>query len=539
MQHPSPPPATDGWARLGQTSFIEVLAHLWARKLMMGVIFVLVFSLGMAAVMTLKKTYTAQGKVLVQFGEEYIYNPVVGSSGGQGAAYTADQMIQAEVGFMTAAEVKQRVLKRIGLQRLYPKLAAKLQLHPEKRTAIAGAAIHAMSKSLGAYTAPNQPLLSVSFRHHDPQVARDTLNAFIDEYQIYRRKVLLDSGTDGFEKERESAARALRQVNQKLEEFLTRNGIGDFVAERAAQSTRIAALRDQLLAAQARQREVEGALASITALMAQTPRTIEQYRDDAGAGQLAALKLQRQQLLAKYTPNSSPVQEINVRIARLENFVKSGKSGSTGTRRTGINTVYQGLQTRRLALAAEQRSNGAKITVLKSQIAGVRGRQQRYQKLFPQYQRLANQAQVMQTSYVQYATREQELQARRNLAALKSDNIRVIERPVLPVIGKSLKKPAALLAFVFAAFTALSAGLLSSFMAITREGVRRTPLVAGDDRQSPSPAPPSPTPPSPSPSSRRHAPPPPAYAMPPQAAPGGPTAKTVGDLPVLGHIAAR
>ncbi len=528
MPHTPTQPALDGWARLGQTSFIEVLAQMWARKGMMALIFVVLFGLGMAGVMTLKKTYTAQGRVLVQFGEEYIYNPVIGSAGGQGAAYTADQMIQAEVGFMTAAEVKQRVLARIGLNRLYPKLAAELQSKPEKRTAIIGAAIHNMTRSLAAYTAPNQPLLTVSFRHRVPQVARDTLNAFIDEYQAYRREVLLDGGTEGFEKEREAAAAALRAVNQKLEHFLSTNGIGDFTAERAAQSTRIASLRDQLLSAQARQREIAGALASLATLMAQTPKTVEQYRDDAGAGQLAALKLQRQQMLAKYTPQSSPVRELDARIARLERFVRSGKSGSTGTRRTGINTVYQGLESQKLSLQAEQRSNAAKIAALKSQIASVRTRQLQLQKLYPQYQRLANQAKVMEESYVQFATKEQELLARRNLAALKSDNIRVIERPVLPVIGKSMKKPAALLAFVFAAFSAFCAGLLASLMAIARQGQGQG---QGAGRRAPAQAPRQGT----------AAPPPPQWtqAAAPAAAPPRPAAGMNGDLPVLGHIPAQ
>ncbi len=525
MQHTPQEPALDGWARLGQTSFIEVLAQMWARKWMMALVFMVLFALGMAGVMTLKKTYTAQGRVLVQFGEEYIYNPVIGGSSGQGAAYSADQMIQAEVGFLTAAEVKQKVLERIGLNRLYPKLAAELQAKPEKRTAILGAAIHNMNKGLGAYTAPNQPLITVSFRHLVPQVAKDTLNAFIDEYQIYRRKILLDDGTEGFEKERESAAEALRQVNQKLENFLSANGIGDFTAERAAQSTRIASLRDQLLTAQARQREIAGALASLATLMAQTPKTVEQYRDDAGAGQLAALKLQRQQMLAKYTPQSSPVRALDARIARLEGFVKSGRGGSTGTRRTGINTVYQGLQSQKLSLKAEQHSNAAKIAVLKTQINAVRARQQRFQKLYPQYQRLANQAQVMEASYVQFATREQELQARRNLAALKSDNIRVIERPVLPVLGKSLRKPAALLAFAFAAFTAFCVTLLSSLMAIARQGTRRPAPVPQKDKND---------------KTVRS----PAASAPPRnqaaaAAPGRPTAGVNGDLPVLGNIAAQ
>ena len=46
------------------------------------------------------------------------------------------------------------------------------------------------------------------------------------------------------------------------------------------------------------------------------------------------------------------------------------------------------------------------------------------------------------------------------IAARTNDNIRIVSRAVAPTKGKSLKKPVIVLAFLFAAFTALCAGLL-------------------------------------------------------------------------------
>ncbi len=532
--------STGGWAHLSEVSFVELLGHVFARKLLMFFVFILIFGVSMAGVMTLKKTYTAQGKILVQFGEEYIYNPIVGTAG-QGTAFSADQMIQAEVGFITAAELKERVLKKIGLRRLYPKLAMKLELEPQNRTRIIGTALHNMTKDLGAYTAPNQPLVYVTFRHLNPQTARDVLSAFIEEYHRYRREVLIDDGENGFEAERQTSEKALQQVNKELEHFLVKNGIGDFEAERTALGTRIAVLRDQLLTAQARQQEIESALSIINTRMAETPKTVEQYTDDASSGQLAALKLEREQLLAKYLPTSSPVKEINARIARTERYLNSGSSQNTGTKRTGVNTIYQGLQTSKLTYEAEQQSNNAKIKVLKSQIAKINARQRRFQNLFPEYQRLASRARIMEKNYEQFASREQELITRRNLAALKSDNIRVIEHPTLPVKGKSLKRPAAIGAFLFAMFTALCVGLYSAILSIVRAPVQR--------QESMTPTPEPPTEPE-RPRAPKRPMPPPAQHVDPSfpyilaedpagvgVAPAG--AAPSGDLPILGSIPAR
>ncbi len=50
------------------------------------------------------------------------------------------------------------------------------------------------------------------------------------------------------------------------------------------------------------------------------------------------------------------------------------------------------------------------------------------------------------------------------IAALTNDNIRIVQRAIPPTKGKSLRKPVVVLAFLFAGFTALCAGLLRMFL---------------------------------------------------------------------------
>ncbi|PHS26463.1 MAG: hypothetical protein COA84_06030 [Robiginitomaculum sp.] len=533
-------PSAGGWAQLSEVSFVELIGQVFRRKLLMFMVFIVIFGGAMAGVMTLKKYYTAKGKVLVQFGEEYIYNPIAGNAG-QSASFTADQMIQAEVGFITAVELKQRVLAKIGLRQMYPKLARKLDEDPAEREIIIGTALHEMGKDLGAYTAPNQPLVYVTFRSYYPQVARDVLRAFLDEYQTYRREILLGDAGAGFEGERESSEEALRAVNKELERFLVRNGIGDFEAERTAMGNSIAVLREELLTAEARRREIESALSVINARLAQTPKVVEQFTDDTSSGQLAALKLEREQLLAKYLPQSSPVKEIDARITRMESYLKSTGNTNTGTKRTGVNKLYQDVQTSKLTYEAEQQSNVAKISILKSQIAKINASQRRFQNLFPKFQRLQSRATIMEKNYVQFAAREQELKTRRNIAQQKSNNIRVIERPTVPVKGKSMKRPAAILAFLVAMFSALCAGLYAAILSIVRSPARMGAALAPVPEKPAAPAQRPRTRPAPPPAA--HVPPSFPYIQtteaPPAYPPQSPVPSREAELPVLGHIATR
>lgn len=450
--------AASGWDRVTSLSMVELVGMLWKQLPIMSIIFIALFALGMMGVLTLKKSYTANGRILVQYGEEYIYNPVIGTAG-QGTAYTADQMIQAEVGFFTSVVVRERVLKQIGLRTIFPDLAVKYVGSDVDKAHTRGKALEEMGKAMGAYTAPNQPLISVSYHNKNPEVATEVLKALINEYLDYRRQVLLDSENSSYGKERLTTEKKLQQVNTQLEAFLNRNGIGDFATERAAANARLSTLSDQLLAAKARQKEIDAGIRARSERLAIVPEEVVQYTDDASSGQLAAARVKREQLLAKYKPNSKPVKAIDAEIRRLDSFIKAGKNKNLGTVRTGVNPVHQQLQSEKLNLESEAQSIAEKITVLRGQIAAVKARQQKFQKLFPQYQSIASRVDVLQSTVKDFSTREEQYQARHNLAAEASNNIRVIEWPVVPFQGKSLKKPAAILVFLFAGFTALMAGL--------------------------------------------------------------------------------
>lgn len=450
--------AARGWDRITSVSMVELLGLLIRQLPIMIIIFIALFALGMIGVMTLKKSYTANGRILVQYGEEYIYNPVIGTAG-QGTAYTADQMIQAEVGFFTSVAVREKVLQKIGLRSIFPDLAAEYVGSDLQKARIRGKALEEMGKNMGAYTAPNQPLISVSYRSKNPEMAAEVLKALINEYLVYRQQVLLDSEDSSYGKERQTTENKLLKVNAQLETFLKRNGIGDFETERAAANTRLSNLNDQLLAAKARQKEIDAGIRARSERLAIVPEEVVQYTDDASSGQLAAARVKREQLLAKYKPNSKPVQAIDAEIQRLSTFIESGKNKNLGTVRTGVNPVHQNLQAEKLNLEAEAQSITEKIAVLGGQIAAVKARQQKFQQLFPEYQSIASKVDVLQSTVKDFSTREEQYQARRNLAEEASNNIRVIEWPVVPFQGKSLKKPAAILVFLFAGFTALMVGL--------------------------------------------------------------------------------
>ncbi|RZJ41038.1 MAG: chain-length determining protein, partial [Brevundimonas sp.] len=93
---------------------LDVVGLLLRETILMIVVFVVIFALGAAAVLTvMKKSYTATASVFAGVGQEYVYQPRVGTSE-RGQAPTADEVSQSEAAILGSTEVKQRVIEALG-----------------------------------------------------------------------------------------------------------------------------------------------------------------------------------------------------------------------------------------------------------------------------------------------------------------------------------------------------------------------------------------------------------------------------------------
>ena len=72
-------------------------------------------------------------------------------------------------------------------------------------------------------------------------------------------------------------------------------------------------------------------------------------------GRLLDLQVRQADLLARYQPDAPPVQAVEREIEALERFVREGRANGQGQRRTGVNPIWQELESSRL----QQESNAA------------------------------------------------------------------------------------------------------------------------------------------------------------------------------------
>jgi uncharacterized protein involved in exopolysaccharide biosynthesis len=472
---PAPPGGPPG-RRISLTPE-DFLSLFWRQRWLMVAVFMVIFILGAGAAMTMKKTYSAQSSLLVRLGQEYVYNPQVGDAA-RGTAPEGDQVVQAEAEILGSAALKERVIRKIGLARLYPDLGkAYAKASPDARKAVEGSAIRLMEGGLKIGTTPGSSVVKLAFTHTDPNMAAEVLNVLVDEYKRYRGTVLAERDSTALAGQRRIFQQRLDKADAAFQKFLAENNIGDFDSEKASLAAVYGALLSERYSLTAQASEVAGRLGATRSAVAAVPPEIGLYQDvdQTAQAKLNALRLERQDLMSRYRPDSQPVREIDQKIAQV-GALAAGAPPSASGKRIGVNPVYQTLQTEKSQLEAQAASVRSRQAAINQELAQIMARRQELTELEPRYQALARERDLLATNVRNFAAREQESQAAQALAQSSSDNVRVVERAYAPTKGKSMKKIVLVLALLFAGFTAVCVGLLRAFL------TRGLPTAAAAER---------------------------------------------------------
>lgn len=454
------------WSARPRYDWTDFPTLLWRERWLMIAVFVVLFGLGLAFALTMKTKFPSYSSVLVRLGQEYVYEPRAGDAG-RGAVLDSDQVIQSEMEILNAGQLKYRVINRLGLAKIYPELAPKYAAGDaaEKRKII-GQAVMGLERNFKTETAPQTPIIRVSFTHTDAQTAALVLNTLLEEYLAYRRTVLLDPNAPALEQQRKTFEARLAQADAAYEAFLNNNRIGDFVAEKASLSQLQAQIEQQKYQNDAQLQDRIGRLATLERQFGGVAQEVGLYRDVSSVPgeKLATLKVQREDLLSRYKVDARPVQELDAQIAQLEAGIAAGRTLQEGAKRFGVNPVYQTLQTEKIQLTSEVAALRQQQATLASQVEQVTARRLRLAELEPQFQELSLDRDVLQANVRDLSVKEEQSRSNQEIASRTNDNIRIVSKAIPATKGQSLKRPVVMLAFLFAGFSALCAGLLRMFL---------------------------------------------------------------------------
>ncbi len=441
-------------------SVIDLALQLWRAKGLMIAVGLPVLALGLAAAISLPTDYTATSRLFARLDDFYVYRPLAGEAAA-GVTLEQDQVVQAELELLRSPAVAERVLERIDWREVYPELART----PEAGAPREAVAVDALMKDFEASAEPDKPVILTAFTHGDPETAAIVLNAYVEAYLDYRSTLLADTSSVSFARQRNEFERDLASAEAAMQAFLQANEISDFDGEQAAVQSLFAGVQTDLVDVDARYRAAMAELETLRGALSRTRPEVDLYVEDTTDQTLLDLKLQREDLLSRYTPDSRTVQAIDRRIAQAEAYL-AAQPGAAGTVRRGPNPVFQELEARVAQLSATAQSLAEQRAELRRQLAGIQTRQQRLSELLPRWRELSRTRDLIEDNVRAYASRELDARTRSALARSEADAVRVLEPARAPLEGSNLKMPVAVLALLLAGFSALMAGLLR---AVTRK----------------------------------------------------------------------
>lgn len=443
-------------------SGLDLVVHLWRAKWLMAAVFVPIFLLGLLAAMALPRTYTATSRLMVSLGDEYMYRPAVGR--GDTAAPVSpeiESLVQSELELLRSPVVAQAALGKVTLARAYPNIAKNCK--PEACDRLG---VQAVTESLTAGGTPKNLVIFAHFEHKSAAMSAEMLNALVDAYLTYRADIFTDNRTASFREQRERFEKDLSAADKQIREYLLANNLTDLAAERDTLRQLYQSASSELLQTQSSLRQSEAQLANYRRQIETIAPEQDLYVEDSSQQSLLSLKLEREEKLARYRSDSRVIQELDKRIEQAEAYLES-RAGPGGVVRRGPNPLYQQIQASIATLQSEVQALRGQEKELKSQIEAFEVRQRRLVQLAPNLAELERSRAVAEQSVRAFAEREVEERARTELTQRSVNNIRLLEKATPPIKGSSLKLPVAVLALLFAGFTALVAGLIR---AMTRSG---------------------------------------------------------------------
>lgn len=402
-----------------------------------------------------KRTYSGEGTIMVQVGDEYVYQPVAGTTAQTSLMQTPDTITLNEVAIIKNPDVIDMVLSDIaaspgGLRKFSKRIAEKMAGHAEGSMGHQLAYMELRKKmdtSFHVSARPKSSIIDMSFKHEDPALAVSTLNALMAAYMEYRRTLFIDGEGDLISKRRADTEAKLNAIESRIAAFRAKNNVTDFDSERLGATQRTEGLRTSLNTLRADIVQAERSLASVEDQLRQTPATIDLYVDDRASNRIAQAELELQQLLAKYLPNSDPVQQKRLEIEQLRSLQQGQGGRATGGRRVGPNPTHQALMLQRNTLQSQADSFRDREAVIQRQLNEADTKLRQMNRLSPAYNDLLREQETLNARLRVFLTQEQEAMIDQQQLETASENVKVISMATYPIKGRNMR----LLAFAFAA----------------------------------------------------------------------------------------
>lgn len=474
----------DAFARL---TVFDLAGAAWNKRFSVVVVFVLLSGTFIAGLMMLPNRYISKAQLLVRLGPGSVaIDPTAGLSQTVSLQESRLAQVNSIVELLRSKEMTERVAGAVGPKRLLetsgpighltswatgwiPKSAPKPEAgfsasEIEGMLEIAEACV-AIEDDVEIFPAQNAYTISVEFVANSPFLARDVVDAYVQEYPKYHKAAYETTGSVAFfEKESREAFRVATELQEQVRQLKSANGIIELDSSKAA-------LRDELNVVQKEQNQVESDLSSVRAELAQLdeqmktmPSTIESEKvtglykrsGDLVRQRLYELEIVAQDLASRYKPDHPRRVAMAAQLEAAKETAMS-EIGQEPQMREVINPNLQTLDLAYRTAVARRAGLEAKRDALDTQLERIDKQLTELNEIGTELVKLTWDASVAESNYLQTAGR---LANARQISALNEQlvsDVSVAQEATLELKKVGPKRGIlAIAAMVFAAVVALA-----------------------------------------------------------------------------------
>lgn len=430
----------------------------WRKALIAFLIPVL---LALAAATLAQPVYTAQSRLLILLGDDYVFRRAVGEdASGNPQTFDRAQIVHAEMEILGSREIREKTLTDIGLTRVYPKA----------RPGPAGmnAALEQLGRDLAIENVPQSNTIEVRLRHRDPRVAADFVNRLVQNYIASRREIFQRADSAAVTDQQRGLSDQLAATEAQIADLSNRYAIGDYDQEiqgvQSQQTTLTAQLaaQDQLIAtAAARANRLAQQLRDSAAVIALNTDDTRSQQVTALTDNLMLLRERRRVAAARYADGYPLVVELDRQIADLEAQIAAAPPSQTALVRSGPNPVTQQIETQLATTRGELAGLQSGRAQLADALGAVRARLAGLVEIGPRYRELTRQRSLTETAYRSVAENAEDSRLQSSIAGANA-NVRVIEAAQPPTKARTGRLLILAAGLVVGALAALAVVIVSA-----------------------------------------------------------------------------
>lgn len=331
-------------------------------------------------------------------------------------------------------------------------------------------------------------VLVITYEDEDPVRAARVANTIATTYLGYYAKIYMPNDVEKFFDDQTQALRErLNATEAEAVAFHQQHNVFDFPTQRNEILAKLADFEAQLKTAQTEMSaEKEKALAlraETSAHPQQVPNSAHEEPDPVITHiktNLLTLELQRNELLTRYTPKSSVVKELDDRIAEVKKTLSAEDSKIRRGTTTGLNPVYQTLETQLALSRGQLAALAAREAQLLSHVENYRQQLKDLDIRALDLGKLDREVDRNREAYAKYVVKQEEARISAALDRSKILNLSIVETAQIPFEPVAPKKALVItLAGVLGLITGLGVTFLRGRFDPTVKTPREIEIYAG------------------------------------------------------------